>query len=263
MCIMRDETKLPPSNPQILLTGASGGLGGALALYHARQGANLSLWGRSAERLAATCAAVEACGAKAETTCHDLADVKGAIERMLDQDHAAPFDRAYLVAGVGDVRPDGAVVEPADQVLRVAEVNFAVPAAMAAALAERMAKRGGGRIVLIGSAAAHHSLPFAASYAGSKAGLARFADALRIAMQPHGVSVTLAAPGFIATPAARAHSANRPFEMPVNEAARRIAMAADRRAPRLVNPWPFALLRVFDALLPGPLRDRLLGGLSP
>lgn len=245
------------------MTGASGGLGRALALYHARAGVGFSLWGRSAERLDDTCKAVAACGAAAQPTCHDLTDATGAVARLLEQDRAAPFDLAYFVAGIGDIRPEGALVEPAEMVLRLVQVNFAGPAAMAAALAARMAERGHGRIVLIGSAAAHHSLPFAAGYAGSKAGLARFADGLRLAVAPHGVSVTLAAPGFIDTPAARTHTGNRPFELPVAEAASRIARAAELGARRIVTPWPFAVLEAVDRMLPAALRDSMLRRLKP
>lgn len=260
---MRDEQRSQTLAQSILVTGASGGLGRAIALHHARSEVLINLWGRSLERLAATNKAVVALGANSAQTSYDLSDPAGAIEVLLEQDRAHPFDLAYLVAGIGDIRPEGALVEPPEQVLRAAQVNFAAPAAMAAALAEQMAKRGRGRIVLIGSAAANHSLPFAASYAGSKAGLARFADALRIAVKPHGVSVTLAAPGFIDTPAARTNSANRPFELPVEEAARRIVLAAERRAPQLVTPWPFALLQSMETLLPRPLRDRILSRLTP
>lgn len=260
---MRDEAIMHNSAQNIIITGASGGLGRALALYHAQAGAAFDLWGRSPARLKEVCEAVEARGAKAKRTCHDLSDTAGAIEILIKQDRAASFDVAYLVAGIGDVRPEGAMVEPPELVLRAAQINFTAPAAMAAALAARMAERGHGRIVLIGSAAAHHSLPFAAAYSGSKAGLARFADGLRLAVKPHGVSVTLAAPGFIDTSAARAISSNRPFELTAAEAARRIADAAERKARHFVTPWPFVLFQTLDRLLPMALRDHILTRLKP
>jgi len=249
-------------NQSIILTGASGALGRGLAMHHASPGVSLCLWGRNPERLSDTCEAVRAVGAEAQQIIHDLSKAEAAILKLLDQDRVRPFDIAYLVAGLGDTRPPGEKAEDPMQVLRLAEVNFAAPAAMAAALAGRMAERGRGRIVLIGSAAGHHSLPFAAAYSGSKAGLARFADALRLSVEPYGVSVTLAAPGFIKTPAGSSINSNRPMEITVEEAVRRIVRAAEQRRAHYITPWPFAALKSFDALLPNWLRDRILRGLQ-
>lgn len=256
---MRDDTAGGRAATSLLLTGASGALGRALALYHAAPGVSMSLWGRDRARLTATAEAARSAGAGVSQRILDLGDGEAAIAALLNEDRESPVDIAYLVAGMGDTRAAGDKVEDPQLVLRAAQVNFAVPAAMAAALASQMAERGGGRIVLIGSAAGHHSLPFAASYAGSKAGLARFADALRIAVKPHGVSITLAAPGFIATPA----NPRRALDIPLDLAARRIALAAEKGSRHHVTPWPFAMLRIVDALLPASLRDRLLSSLNP
>lgn len=223
----------------------------------------MRLWGRDSQRLTETARAVAELGARAQLTQFDLTDAAGAAARLVEQDEAERFDIAYLVAGSGETRPDGALVEDPEQIARLAQVNFAAPAAMAAALSDRMAQRGGGRIVLIGSAAGHHSLPSAPAYAASKAGLARFADALRIAVAPEGVRVTLAAPGFIATPKTRAKADQRPFEISVEEAARRIQNAGERGLRHYVTPWPFRALALVDRLLPAPLRDGVLKRLDP
>ena len=248
---------------RILCTGASGALGGALASLHAAPGVHLSLWGRDRTRLGLIAEKVSHAGAEAQAFCLDLTDGQAAIDAVLSQDKEAPFDLAYLVAGIGDTRAKGDLVENPELVLRAAQVNFATPAAMAAAIAGRMAERGHGRIVVIGSAAGHHSLPFAAGYSGSKAGLARFTDALRIAVEPYGVGVTLAAPGFINTPSTRNASSNRPMELSVEEAAKRIIEAGRQGKRHYVTPWQFSALRMVDALLPARLRDRLLAKLKP
>lgn len=248
---------------RILVTGASGELGRALALHHARPGVRLSLWGRDEARLAAAAEACRRHGAEVTTRRLDLAAPEAALAALRREDAADPVARALLVAGMGDIRAPGACAEDAALVARMAAVNFAAPAAMAAELAGRMAARGGGRIVLVGSAAGFHALPFAAAYAGSKAGLARFADALRIGVAPHGVSVTLVSPGFIDTAAAHKVPGPKPLLLPVEAAAARIAKAADRCTPHLVLPAPFGLLRVVDRLLPRTLRDRVLRSLTP
>ncbi|TYC91697.1 SDR family NAD(P)-dependent oxidoreductase [Novosphingobium sp. BW1] len=252
------------SDPKrIFLTGASGHLGRALARLHAVPGVELTLWGRDTDKLEEIARTCREAGAKVGILAQDLEDTSASLAALRAADARAPIDLAYLVAGLGDTCAPGQLVEPPEQVLRLAQVNFAAPAALASALAARMAERGTGRIVLIGSAAGHHALPFAASYAASKAGLARFAQALRIAVAPRGVQVTLAVPGFLATPGRREASGAPPMLLEVDEAARRIAQAAREGRGTYVTPWIFRVLHLVDRTLPGPVRARLLRAMAP
>lgn len=243
---------------RIFVSGASGALGRAIALRLARPGASLSLWGRDTQRLNAVAAACRALGADVETRALDLANLDIAVAALREEDAAMPFDLAFLVAGRGDTLPPGAVVEDAEQVARLCQTNLTAPAAMAAILAERMAARGRGRIALVGTAAAAHSLPFAAAYAGSKAGLARYADALRLAVKDRGVSVTLVSPGFFADAPDGQPAASRPGEISADKVAERMIAAVAAGRAELVVPRSFLLLRWFDRLLPRPLRDKVL-----
>lgn len=248
----------------VLVVGASGEIGAAIALCHARRGARLWLWGRNAERLQQTAAACLAAGAAAVTIrLIDLENVAAAQAAIEADDAAARFGAAVFAAGSGDIREPGRAVESAALIARLSTVNFAAPAALAAALGEHMAKRREGHLILIGSAAAFHALPFGAGYSGSKAGLARFADALRIALKPHGVSVTLASPGFVNTAAARRVPGPKPGILSPEAAAERIMAAGERGVGHLVLPRGFVILRLLDRLMPGFLRDRLLRALTP
>lgn len=214
----------------------------------------LSLWARDLNALSFLAWQCRAAGAEVGVCALDLTDIDAALIALETRDAAEPFDIALLVAGQGDTLPPGALVEPPAQIVRLAQTNFVAPAAMAALLADRMAARGRGRIALVGTAAASHSLPFAAGYAGSKAGLARFADALRLAVTGRGVSVTLVSPGFFADAAAL----SRPGEIAADMVAERMIAAVMAGTPELVVPRRFLLLRWFDRLLPRPLRDRIL-----
>lgn len=252
---------------RILVTGASGGLGGALARHYAQSGdptrISLVLWGRDAARLAVVAEACRDAGAQVSVRSVELADIDVALAALAEDDADGAFDLALFASGRGDVRADGDLVEAPAMVAQLAAINFAAPAALAAALAARMAARGSGRIVLVGSAASFHALPFAAAYSGSKAGLARFAEALRIGVRPHGVRVTLVSPGFIDTTAGRKVPGPKPMLMKPMLVAARIAAAAAAGKAHLVLPWPFVVLRWLDRLLPGPLRSRVLLALDP
>ncbi|WP_292620983.1 SDR family NAD(P)-dependent oxidoreductase [Novosphingobium sp. 17-62-19] len=249
---------------RVLVLGASGGLGSAIAHACAGTGASLILWGRDTAKLEALKALCLAAGANTVTTRSlDLRDLDDALVALVAEDDARPVDMAIFASGLGDIRAPGDLFEDPQLVTRLATVNFVAPASLASAMAQRMAVRRRGRITLIGSAAAFHGLPFSAAYCASKAGLARFADSLRIALRPHGVTVTLVSPGFIDTPAARQVPGPKPFMLSPEQAAQAVLKATLRGKPHLIVPWPFALVRLLVAALPRFLRDRLLKSLTP
>jgi len=248
---------------RILVTGASSGLGAALARHYAAPGRTLILWGRDRDRLDAVAESCRGAGARVAVRSLDLFDSAAALDAIGRDDDAGAIDLALFVAGMGDTRAAGDLVEDAGQVARLGSVNFVAAAALAAAMGDRMARRGGGRIVLVGSAAGFHALPFAAAYAGSKAGIARFAQALRLGVKQYGVHVTLVSPGFIDTPGGRRAPGSRPFALQPLDAAARIAKAAARGQAHAIFPWPFVVLRWVDRLLPKALHDRLLLALTP
>lgn len=242
----------------IFIGGATGALGRELALQLARPGVRLSLWGRNQPRLDEIALRCGELGAVVSIRSLDVAKLDIVLAALCDEDDADPFDLALLVAGQGDTLAAGAIVEDPDQVSRLVHTNFVAPAAMASVLANRMAARGEGRIGLVGTAAASHSLPFAAAYAGSKAGLARYADALRLAVRNHGVSITLISPGFFAGEKDTGTATSRPGEITAGVVAEQMISAVMARRAELVVPRRFLLLRWFDRLLPRALRDRIL-----
>ena len=245
----------------VLITGASSGIGAELAWLYAARGRPLVLWGRNAERLESVATRARSHGVAVHTRLLDVADGAAAIAALREDDVSHPVDIAILAAGLGDMRRGDDVVERAEDVLRLGLVNYATPSAMAAAAAECMVPRGRGHIVLIGSVAAFHALPFAAAYSGSKAGLKRFAEAQQMALAPLGVGVTLVSPGFVDTPMSRRVVGAKPFLQTAPMAARRIARAVDRDRPHLVFPFLFSVLRLVDTLMPWPLKRRILSAI--
>lgn len=254
-----DEARRAARNSSaVWITGASSGLGEALALHYAAAGRALILWGRDAARLEAVAARCRALGAKVRTRVFDLTDTGALLPAITADDDTLEVDLAIFAAGLGDIQKPGALAEAPEAVLALGLVNFAAPSMLATAMAARMAARGGGQIILIGSAASFHALPFAAGYAGSKAGLLRFGQALRLGMARHQVGVTLISPGFIDTPMSRRLTSAKPFMLTAQAAAARIAQAAEANRGHVILPWPFALLRALDAVLPEPCKNFIL-----
>jgi short-subunit dehydrogenase len=239
----------------ILITGASSGLGAALARAHARAGVTLLLWGRDAARLDAVAAQCRASGANADVAAFDLRDLDGLTARIAA---CGPIDLAIFCAGVGGSVPSGQFAETPSAARMTAEVNFVSPVVGASFMADAMARRGRGHIVLVGSIAESFPLPMAPTYAGAKAGLALFAEALGIRMAAHHVAVTLVSPGFIDTPMSQQVTEPKPFLMTADRAAAIIARKIAARARVIVVPWQFIYLRALSRLLPRPLLRRIL-----
>lgn len=242
----------------ILITGASSGIGAALARLYAVKGNRLVLWGRNRERLAAVAAECRARGADVETASFDLTDF-GEMVRVLEAaDGASAIDLAVFNAGMGGSVPRARAAQDADASEKMAGVNFTAPVVGANVMAARMAERGRGRIVLVGSVAGCFPLPMAPLYAASKAGLALFAEALRLRLKKTGVGVTLVSPGFVDTPMSQGLKEPRPFLIEADKAAASIARKVARGARHIVVPWPFAVLTRAARLIPRPIIRAIL-----
>jgi short-subunit dehydrogenase len=242
----------------ILITGASGGIGAALARAHAGPGVTLLLWGRDQARLDQTAVQCRALGAACVIQALDVRDFAAMTARLTQADAATPIDLAIFNAGLGGSVSNEAITESPEAAQATAEVNFVSPIMGAHLIAAAMARRGAGRIVLIGSIAESFPLPMAPTYAATKAGLAMFAEALSIRMAKHNVGVTLVSPGFIDTPMSQQVTEPKPFLMTADDAARIITRGIARGTRRIVVPWQFAVIRAVTNLLPRALLRRVL-----
>jgi short-subunit dehydrogenase len=188
----------------ILITGASSGLGRALALRLASAGASLALVGRRADALEAAASECRAKGAAAVSVhVADLA-VSAGIEPLLGniiaQWGGAP-DVLIHCAGVGLV--GGIEQVPIAEIERCLAVHFTAAAALAHAVLPDMRRRGAGRLVFVTSATAWYGVPGEAAYSAAKAALERLAEALAIEIRGAGVTVTIVSPGPVETPLMR------------------------------------------------------------
>ncbi|HVC55812.1 MAG TPA: SDR family NAD(P)-dependent oxidoreductase [Stellaceae bacterium] len=251
---------MPAPYRAVVITGASSGLGAALALSYAGPQTALGLVARNRERLAQTAAACEAAGASVASAAIDVVDGPGLAAWLEEFDRAHPVELVIANAGISaGVEPDSAG-EPAATTLRQIEVNLLGAIHTIAPLVPLLCARGRGRIVAIASIAAFRGLPYSPGYSASKAGLRTYAEALRPLVAPHGVGVTVVCPGFFASPMTDRWEGPTPFLASGDKAARRIKRGIDRGRARIDFPWPLVLGMRFCDLAPALIGDRIMRG---
>ncbi len=246
-----------------MITGASSGIGAALVDRLARPGVALLLLGRNHARTARAARRARALGAEAEAAAVDLRNAAELASVLGAFDDRHPVSLVLANAGVSSgPAPDGAPETRAAQ-QQVVEVNLIGAINTLDPLIPRLRARGAGRIVLVSSLAALRPMPGMAAYAASKAGLRAYGAALRGALAPDGVGVTVVCPGFVTTPMSERHLGPRPLEMPPERAAARILAAAARG--RAVASFPLGLVLALraDALLPTALSDLIWRRVAP
>lgn len=244
----------------VVISGASSGLGAALARAYAGPGVALGLIARDAARLDAV---ADACRATGATVVADTIDVaqRHPVEAWLREfDRAHPVALVIANAGTSGGSEPGEPGEDIDVTTRQVAVNLLGAVHLAAPLVTAMAARGRGRIAFIASLAAYRGLPYAPGYSASKAGLRAYGEALRAQLQPYGIGVTVVCPGFFASPMTARWEGSTPFLVSTERAAHRIKRGIDRGRGRVSFPWPLALgMRLSDAL-PAAIGDPIMRG---
>jgi short-subunit dehydrogenase len=239
----------------ILITGASSGIGAALARHYARPETRLDLGGRDLQRLETVAAECRKRGAAVVAKAVDVTDRSAMREWILAADAEAPLDLVVANAGIGVDEGIGSGSEALAR--RVFAVNIEGVINTAYPAIERMAERGRGQLALMSSLAGYRGFPDAPAYSASKAAVKALAEAWRGALAARNLRVSAICPGFIATPLTARHSFRMPFLMSAERAAGIIARGLARDKPRISFPWPMVLGSWFVAALPA-LGDRLL-----
>jgi len=233
----------------IVITGASSGLGAALALHYAKAGAALSLMGRDEQRLEGVAAQCRAHGAEVFTAALDVRD-QGTMEEWLQhRDDERWVDLVIANAGVS-AGTGGDIGESFEQVKHIFDVNFYGVMHSIYPFLGRMKSRGQGQIALMSSFAGYRGWPGAPAYCGSKAAVKVYGEALRGAMRDHGVHISVVCPGFIRTPMTDVNGFAMPFMMAPDRAAAIIAKGLLRNKGRISFPWPMSLVMWFVGLCP-------------
>ena len=246
----------------ILITGASSGIGAALARRYAAPGIVLALTGRDGARLAAVAADCARRGARALTASIDVVDAAALAAWMAEIDRAHPFDLVIANAGIsgGSAGTVGRGENPA-QAARILAVNVeGVRHTVEPALA-LMAPRGRGQVALMSSLAGFRGFPGAPAYCASKAWVRVWGEALRPDLARRGIGVSVICPGYVRSPMTARNDFPMPFLIDAARAADIVARGLARNRARIVFPRRlYAILRLVAAL-PEPVLDRLLARL--
>ncbi len=237
-----------------VITGASSGIGRALALALAQRDSVLALVARDEARLAETADACRARGASVHLLRADVRSREELRERLLQFDAAHQVDCVIANAGISVGTSVGGAMESEDDTFALLETNLTGALATALPLIAPMCHRRHGRIVFTSSIAALAPLADAAAYSASKAALLAYGVALRERLREYGIKVNVVCPGFVTTPMAARYIGWKPFEIAPEDAARRIIGGLRRNRAVIAFPRPLAVAARFQQLLPEPLR---------
>lgn len=235
---------------KVLITGASSGIGAALARHYARRGDHVWLAARRAERLDDEVAAIRTANGTAHAVPLDVEDAEALEPALLRLDaDAGGFDVVIANAGVGGKGATASRLRYHD-VKKVLAINFTGAVATLLAAQQPMLARGRGHLVAISSLAAELALPIALDYGAAKAGLSYFTEAMRLDLAPRGVQVTLVHPGFVKSEMTAKNKFPMPFILDTDDAAALIVRGVDRGAPRVRFPLAYTAAFALAKRLP-------------
>lgn len=236
----------------VFLTGASSGIGEALARHYAARGATLGLVARRAEHLDRL---RESLPGGADTYVADVRDT-GALEAAAADflaKHGAP-DLVIANAGISH----GTLTEHADDIdvfRQILDVNVVGMVNTFHPFVAAMRRAGRGTLAGVASVAGYRGLPGAGAYSASKAAAIRYLESLRVELRGTGVKVATVCPGYIATPMTEKNPYPMPFIITADEFAFRFARALDAGRDYAVIPWQMGLVAKLLVLLPNSLFD--------
>ena len=234
----------------VLITGASSGIGEALARAYAARGVTLSLTGRDKERLAVVCTACRAHGADVDGGAIDVTNAKAMAAWIGERDAVAPLDLVVANAGVSSGTAQTTSSDDAERVRQIFAVNVdgAINTVMPAVA--RMRPRRRGQIALVSSLAGFRGVGGAAAYGASKAAVRVWGEGLRLQLTDANIAVSVICPGFVRSRITDQNDFRMPFFMDAPRAADIIVRGLARGQSRISFPWQMALLVWGFAALP-------------
>ncbi len=244
-------------NPQnILITGASSGIGEALAVAYANKEVKLYLSGRNSERLEQVSKDCQEKGAEVFVKIIDVADKSAMFNWVIDCDAKSELDLVVANAGISKGSMGGD--ESPDQTYAIFDVNIGGVLNTILPIIDIMKNRGRGQIAIMSSIASYKGLPSAPAYSASKSCVRTWGEALRGQLARFGVEVSVICPGFVKSRITDANTCPMPFIMPADKAANIIKARLEKNWGKIVFPWPMAFVMWLLGALPCFLTDGLI-----
>lgn len=243
----------------ILITGASSGLGAALAVAYAREGVSLALLGRDIGRLQDVANSCRARGANVEIAYIDVRDARSMRVFIEAFDNTYPLDLVIANAGVSAGTLGGD--ESEDQARLIFDVNVMGVLNTVHPIIARMKSRRHGQIALMSSLAAYRPFSTAPAYSASKAAVRFYAESMRGLLKHHNIYVAAICPGYIDTPMTRVNGFFMPAMMTAERAASKIICGLRRKKHHIAFPkrlaWPLWCLAFLPSRLTNFIFDAL------
>jgi short-subunit dehydrogenase len=238
----------------ILITGASSGIGEALALHYATlpEVENLFLCGRNEERLTAVKTACEKVGTvHVYTRILDTTNREAVAQWLSEAEKVAPLNLVFANAGVASLKEIPQNIFNTFDINVGGTINTIIPAV------EIYKKRTDSdkAIIITASIAGYHGLPQCPSYSASKACVKAYGEALRISLLPYHIQVNTVCPGFVRSRITDKNRCPMPFFMEADKAAALIAQRVARNVGLIVFPWPMRLGTWLLSILPNSISD--------
>lgn len=243
----------------MFLTGASSGIGEALAVELAKRGAIVGMLARREQFLQNITREIENKGGTARHFACDITDevcVSGAAESLRNE--FGKIDILIANAGIGGSAKDAKDLKPED-FRRVIDTNLIGAVNAVSTVLPQMIERGSGQLVAISSLAGFRGLPKSAAYCASKAGMTAFFESVRLDVQHKGVAVTIIQPGFIKTPLTSGREAKMPFLMELDDSIPHFLRAIEMKKKFAAFPWQLATFVRLGRIFPAWLYDKIAG----
>lgn len=234
----------------VLITGASSGIGEAVAIGCAKRGAKiLFLCGRNRERLEAVATTCRSLGAKVETEIVDVTDERAMRVWIEKADAAVPLDLVFANAGIATGTENEANIRRTFATNVGGVLNCALPAIAC------FRKHGGGQLVLTASIAGYAPLVGCPAYSGTKACVKSWGLAMRGFLKKENIRVNVVCPGFVRSRLTDANTCPMPFFMEAPKAAKIIVDRVLKDVPLIAFPWPMRFAVWFLSVLPARLTE--------
>lgn len=251
-----------PAPRHIVVTGASAGLGAALARTYAAPGVVLGLIGRDVARLEASAQQCRQAGAHVLTAALDVRNADAMQTWLRHFDTAHPIDLLIANAGIASTLVSAADWEDLARTNAVMETNFFGAMHAVLPVVERMRTRRRGQIAIVSSLAALHGMAISPAYCASKSALKAYGESVRPLLARDGIALSIVLPGFVKTAMSDKFPGNKPFLWTAEKAARFVCRGLRVKRREIAFPgllaWGISLLR----FLPARLADGILASMS-